>query len=225
MQRVIPANHANSGCFITFEGPEGSGKTTQIRLLAESLRRQGYETTVTREPGGTPLGDAVRAILLQRRDLNIGSRAEALLFNAARAQLVDDVIRPALQAGHVVLCDRYIDSTLAYQGFARQADVEQLRNVINFATDALLPHLTFFLDLEPERGLLRKQADAHVEWNRLDQEAIEFHQAVRAGYQSLVQTDPQRWVVIDAAQEQAHIHKLVWDHLQHALEQPLPSFH
>ena len=204
----------STGFFITFEGPEGSGKTTQIHLLEKSLRRRGYEVVVTREPGGTELGDAVRTLLLQRQDLAIGLRTEALLFNAARAQLVDQIIRPALDAGQIVLCDRYIDSTLAYQGYGRQVDIEALRQVIDFATGSLLPDLTLFLDLDPHQGLLRKQADAHGEWNRLDQETLDFHLAVRIGYQQLIQSDPQRWVVVDAHHCRGDIQKIIWEHVQ-----------
>lgn len=214
----------NTGFFITFEGPEGSGKTTQIHLLEESLRRRGYEIVITREPGGTALGDAVRALLLQRQDLTIGLRTEALLFNAARAQLVDEVIRPALNAGQVVLCDRYIDSTLAYQGYGRQVNREQLRRVIDFATGSLRPDLTLFLDIDPQQGLLRKQTDAHGEWNRLDQEKLEFHRAVHSGYQQLIGIEPQRWVVVDASQNRTHIQKLIWEQVQTRFGNPASAF-
>lgn len=216
----MPRPQNRAGLFITFEGPEGSGKTTQIHLLAESLCQQGCETIITREPGGTRLGDAVRSLLLQRQDLAIGARAEALLFNAARAQLIDEVIRPALDAGRIVICDRYIDSTLAYQGYGRQTDVEQLRNVINFATETLLPNLTLLLDIDPKKGLLRKRADTHIEWNRLDQETLDFHRAVRAGYQSLVVAEPQRWVVVDADQNRTCIQETIWGHVQTLLHVP-----
>lgn len=204
----------STGFFITFEGPEGSGKSTQLRLLEAALRRQGHEVVVTREPGGTELGDAVRTLLLQRQDLAIGLRTEALLFNAARAQLVDQIIRPALDSGQLVLCDRYTDSTLAYQGYGRQVTIEALRQVIDFATDSLHPDLTLFLDLDPQEGLRRKQADAHGEWNRLDQETLDFHRAVHGGYQQLIHSEPQRWVVVDAHQDRAAIQKAIWAHVQ-----------
>lgn len=210
----MPGCQERTGLFITFEGPEGSGKTTQIRLLEQSLRRRGHVVTVTREPGGTHLGDAVRSLLLQRQDISIGARAEALLFNAARAQLVDEVIRPALDAGQIILCDRYIDSTLAYQGYGRRMDADKLSGVIDFATGTLLPDLTVFLDIEPQQGLQRKQADTHIEWNRLDQETLDFHHAVRAGYQHLIEADPQRWVVVDASRDRTYIQDIIWGHVQ-----------
>lgn len=192
---------SSSGYFITFEGPEGSGKTTQIGLLADALSQRGYAVVTTREPGGTPLGDAIRTLLLNQYDTPPCPQAEALLFNAARAQLVQHVIRPALDAGKVVLCDRYADSTLAYQGYAHGQELAQLRSVIDFATGCLVPHLTIFLDIDPREGLQRKQAGAEAEWNRMEMQALEFHRKVRQGYLKMASAEPQRWAVVDATND------------------------
>lgn len=186
------------GFFVTFEGPDGSGKTTQMQQLAQILRGQGYRVLTTREPGGTRLGDGVRALLLDRDHTEMHPRTETLLFNAARAQLVHQVIRPALEAGTIVLCDRYADSTLAYQGYGYGQDLEILHNLIEYATGGLKPDLTLYIDVSPETGLRRKQAGA--EWNRLDAQAVAFHQAVHRGYQALIAAEPERWIVVDGEQ-------------------------
>ena len=184
--------------FITFEGPDGSGKTTQIRLLAEWLREQGREVVLTREPGGTEIGDQIRAVLHDPYNTAMGARAEILLYSADRAQHVAQLIRPALAAGKVVVSDRYADSTLAYQGHGRGLDLEVLRTITTFATSGLTPDLTFYLDVTPEEGLQRRRLGGD-EWNRLDAEALEFHQRVRDGYLRLVEQELERWVVVDAA--------------------------
>ncbi len=185
--------------FITFEGPEGSGKTTQIRRLAQALLGQGYDVLTTREPGGTRIGDGVRTLLLDADHSEMQPATEVLLFNAARAQLVNKVIRPALAASKIVLCDRYVDSTLAYQGYGHQQDLAALRRVIDFATDGLLPDVTIFLDIEVQVGLQRKLLDdAGAEWNRMEEQTLQFHQRVRRGYLALAAAEPARWLVIDA---------------------------
>ena len=195
--------------FITFEGPEGSGKTTQIRLLADLLAGEGLAITTTREPGGTRIGNAVRALLLDPEHTEMSLRAEALLFQAARAQLVDEVIRPALVAGAVVLCDRYADSTLAYQGYGHGQELEPLRQLGAYATGGLLPNLTVYLDIDVQAGLARKRAGAAEEWNRMENKAIAFHQCVREGYLRLAAGDLARWLVVDASQTAATIHAVV----------------
>ncbi len=187
-----------NGVFITFEGPEGSGKTTQIPALAEFLRSRGYDVLTTREPGGTPIGDQIRAILSDLDNTAMHPRAEILLFLASRAQLVEQVIRPHLARGGVVLCDRYADSTLAYQGYGHGVDLGVLQNLLLFATGGLSPHLTFLLDLDVETGLKRRASGG--EWNRLDAYALDFHRRVRRGYHALVAREPERWVVVDAEQ-------------------------
>lgn len=190
--------------FITFEGPEGSGKSTQARLLAEHLRGQfGDEKIVlTREPGGTEIGEQIREIIHSLRNHDMASTTEFLLYNAARAQIVAQVIRPALAQGKIVLCDRYADSTIAYQGFGRQLDMQMVREVVRYATGGLKPDLTFYIDVSVEEGLARR-AQGHVargeELNRMDVQTREFYERVRAGYETLRMEDPARWIVIDGA--------------------------
>ncbi|MCX6019465.1 MAG: dTMP kinase [Chloroflexi bacterium] len=182
--------------FITLEGPDGSGKTTQFRRLAVWLGAQGLEVLMVREPGGTVLGESVRELLLQGRGGAMDARAELLLFCASRAQLVSERILPHLEAGGVVLCDRFADSTLAYQGYGRGLDLDLLRVMLNFATCDRWPDLTLYFDLEAEVALARRTAGGEV--NRLDAESLDFHRRVRIGYLELVARDPRRWVVIDA---------------------------
>jgi dTMP kinase len=182
--------------FITFEGPDGSGKTTQARLLAEWLRDQSYDVILTREPGGTDIGDQIRAVLHDPQNVAMDARAEILLYSASRAQHVAQLIRPALAAGKIVISDRYADSTLAYQGYGRELDMEALRTITHFATGGLTPDLTLYLDIMPEAGLQRRQVGGG-EWNRLDAETLEFHQRVQAGYRVLARQESERWAVID----------------------------
>ncbi len=197
------------GVFITFEGPEGGGKTTQIRLLADWLRGQGYDVLATREPGGTRIGDGVRAILLAPEHTEMQPQAEILLFSAARAQLVGEVIRPHLARGGVVLCDRFADSTLAYQGYGRQLDLATLRAITAFATGSLVPDLTICPDLPVAEGLRRKQGGDLAEWNRMEREQRAFHERVRQGYLALAAAEPARWLVLDALQPVAQIQESI----------------
>lgn len=183
--------------FITFEGPEGSGKTSQIVLLAAYLREQGYEVIQTREPGGTSIGDQIRAVLHDVANEEMQAVTELLLYSASRAQLVRELVQPALDAGKIILCDRYADSTIAYQGYGRRLDLQELHMLTQFATGGLKPHMTFLLDIDVERGLARRQVNGE-EMNRLDLEAVSFHQKVRSGYHMLVEAEPERWVVVDA---------------------------
>jgi len=187
--------------FITFEGPEGSGKTTQLALLAAALRGKGLDVLTTREPGGTPIGDRVRAILLDPRHTEMVPTTEFLLFSAARAQHVAEVIRPHLARGGVVLCDRYADSSLANQGYGHGRELEVLRTITGFATGSLVPDLTLYLDVPVEEGLGRKRGADGDGWNRMEQKEIDYHQRVRAGYLEMVEREPERWAVIDARQE------------------------
>ncbi len=184
------------GKFITFEGPDGSGKTAQLDLLVEEFIQAGYPILRTREPGGTSIGDQIRSTLLDLKNTAMIDRTEALLYQAARAQLVDEVIRPHLENGGIVISDRYADSTLAYQGYGHQNTVASLEGIIHYATGGLVPDLTLLLDLAPEVGLQRRM-DAGG-FNRLDSYDIDFHRRVRAGYLELVNADPARWVVVDA---------------------------
>lgn len=200
--------------FITFEGPEGGGKTTQIRLLATALAEEGHAVCLTREPGGTAIGNAIRQVLLDMNNTAMSDRSEALLFNAARAQLIDEVIQPALARGEIVLCDRYADSTLAYQGYGRQLDLDGLANLIAFATNGLRPDITFYLHIDPAAGIERKRQLAHhladEEWNRLEEEALAFHQRVEAGFQELIVAEPTRWITVDATASIDAVHQAVW---------------
>ncbi len=184
--------------FITLEGPDGSGKTTQAHLLAEWLREQGYDVVLSREPGGTDIGDQIRAVLHDPHNTAMDARTEILLYSASRAQHVAQRIRPELAAGNIVISDRYADSTLAYQGYGRGLDLETLQTITAFATGGLTPDLTLCLDIMAQEGLQRRLLGGD-EWNRLDAERLEFHQRVRAGYLELVSLEPGRWVVVDAA--------------------------
>jgi dTMP kinase len=189
--------------FITFEGPEGSGKTTQLVQLAAWLRAQNQDVLTTREPGGTAIGDRVRAILLDPDCSEMRAEAEVLLFSAARAQHVGQMIRPHLAGGGVVLCDRYADSTLAYQGYGRGLDLATLGVITAFATGGLRPDLVVYLDIDAEAGLRRKQqhaADDASQWNRMEQETLAYHQRVRAGYSEMAAAEPGRWLLVDAGQ-------------------------
>jgi len=193
--------------FITLEGPEGSGKTCQMSDLAKYLREQGYEVITTREPGGTSIGDQIRGVLTNLENTELVPRTEILLFLAARAQLVEQLIRPALKNGKIVLCDRYGDSTLAYQGYGHQTDLNLLQRLLAFATNGLKPDLTLLLDIDVEIGLQRKiNAD---EWNRLDAYEVAFHQRVRQGYKALLAEEPERWVLIDANQPKTEVQNLM----------------
>lgn len=189
------------GLFITFEGPEGSGKTLQAERLVDELEADGNRARLTREPGGTPLGEQIRSIVLAAVEgrAAIDPMADALLFNAARAQLVAEVIRPALAAGEIVVCARFADSTLAYQGYGAGAPLTQLKAVEEAATGGLVPDLTILLDVPPEVGLARK-----VEASRNRFEAafdLEFHRRVREGFLELARQEPDRWRVIDATRD------------------------
>jgi dTMP kinase len=186
------------GYFISFEGPEGGGKSTQIHRLAAALAEQGHVVWTTREPGGTRVGEMIRPILLGSKQAGLSAFTEALLFTAARAQLVDDVIRPRLNRGEVVLCDRYGDSTLAYQGYGRGIELEALRRLQGEATGGLSPDLTLLLDLPVEAGLARIPRNAQ---DRLDRETIAFHQRVHAGYREMAAKDPHRWREVDASRD------------------------
>lgn len=197
--------------FITLEGPEGSGKTSHIPSLVEYLREKGYTVFPTREPGGTSIGEQIRLVIHDLKNTEMHPRTETLLYQAARAQFVEQVVKPHLAAGEIVLSDRYADSTLAYQGYGHQQDLDEVRALIQYATGGLKPDLTILLDVEAEVGLKRKTKSD--EWNRLDAYTMEFHQRVRAGYLELVKAKPERWVVVDAGQP--------WEAVQADLRQTL----
>ena len=203
--------------FITLEGPEGSGKTSHISSLADHLRVKGHTVFCTREPGGTSIGEQIRHVIHDLKNVEMHPRTETLLYQAARAQIVEQVIQPRLKAGEIVLSDRYYDSTIAYQGYGHQQDLEQVRALVRYATGGLVPDLTVLLDLDVEEGLRRKKKDN--EWNRLDAYTVEFHQRVRAGYLEMAKAEPARWIVIDAGR--------TWDEVQEELRviilQKLPA--
>jgi dTMP kinase len=186
--------------FITLEGPEGSGKTSQLPPLVEYLREQGHEVFPTREPGGTSIGEQIREVIHDLKNVEMHPRTETLLYQAARAQIVEQVFKPRLAAGEIVISDRYYDSTLAYQGYGHQQDLDQVRALVRYATGGLVPDLTILLDVDVEAGLRRKTQNGS-EWNRLDAYTLEFHQRVRRGYLEMAKTEPDRWVVIDAGRE------------------------
>ena len=207
--------------FITFEGPDGSGKTTQVAPLSEYLTQRGHKVLITREPGGTVIGDQIRRILSDLKNTGMHPRSETLLFLAARAQLVEQVIKPHLTDGYIVLCDRYADSTMAYQGYGHQNDLNQIGSLINFATGGLKPDLTLLLDVGAEAGLKRKAKG--TEWNRLDAYSLEFHQRVRQGYAVLAESEPARWVVIDADQPTDRVQEMIRQVVQDRLPMPNKS--
>lgn len=190
------------GWFITFEGGEGAGKTTVVRHVRDELESRGLPHLVLREPGGTELGDYMRAYLLDRHREGLHPRAELMMFNAARAQLVETVIRPALERGYLVLCDRFFDSTMVYQGAGRGLPLEGIRTINLLATDGLEPDLTLLLDIDPAVGIER--AGRRGEMSAFDLEMMEFHQRVRAGYLDLARQCP-RIRTIDAGREPAEV--------------------
>jgi dTMP kinase len=184
--------------FITLEGPEGSGKTSHIPYLVEFLREKGHTVFPTREPGGTSIGEQIREVIHSLKNAEMHPRTETLLYQAARAQIVEEVMKPRLAVGEIVLSDRYFDSTIAYQGYGHGQNLEQVRQLVLYATGGLTPDLTILLDLDVEVGLARKSKQQ--EWNRLDAYTLDFHKRVRAGYLEMVKAEPQRWQVIDAGQ-------------------------
>jgi len=197
--------------FITLEGPEGSGKTSHIPPLVEYLHAKGYVVFPTREPGGTSIGEQIREVIHDLKNVEMHPRTETLLYQAARAQIVEQVIKPRLAVGEIVISDRYYDSTIAYQGYGHQQDLDQVRALVKYATGGLVPDLTVLLDVDVEEGLRRKKKDN--EWNRLDAYTVEFHQRVRAGYLEMVKQEPNRWAVVDAGQK--------WESVQEALRKAI----
>lgn len=196
--------------FITFEGGEGCGKTYQARALYRRLWHLAIPVVLTREPGGTPLGDRVRRWLKRSTGGNISPHTELMLFCAARAQLVAEVVRPGLESGKVVVCDRYADSTMAYQGYGRGLDLSMIEEANHIATQGTLPDITILLDVPAEVGLSRKRT-RHTD--RFEREALGFHEKIRKGYLELAAADPERWMVIDAVQPRNVVQNLVWHRL------------
>lgn len=198
-----------AGHFITFEGGEGAGKSTLIRNLEKELSRQGYSVVITREPGGTLFGEQIRQLLLSPQlKSHLGARAELLLFLASRAQHIDELIKPALDRGAIVLCDRFNDSTIAYQGAGRQLGIEYVSSLCNDVCMEFQPRLTFFLDLSPEEGLARRK-NAQPTIDRIESEAVDFHERVRNGFKFLATENPDRIHLIDAKQSIEQVYQQV----------------
>ncbi len=200
--------------FITFEGGEGSGKSAQARALYKRLSQSAISALLTHEPGGTPFGNKIGRWLKWTKDTNISPLTELLLFNASRAQLVGEVIRPNLEKGKFVICDRYADSTTAYQSYGRGLDLEMVEAINNTATQGLKPDLTVLLDIPVEEGLARKRVKKQ---DRFEQEDIAFHQRVRDGFLKLAADEPQRWLVIDATQSKEEIEEIIWQRVSQLL--------
>lgn len=204
--------------FITFEGPDGSGKSTQCRLLAEHLEALGHFVLLTREPGGTEISLQIRQVIMDLKNKSMQPTTEFLLFSAARAQLVREKIKPHLDQGGIVIADRYYDSSLAYQGYGHGIALNTIRTITQFATDSLKPDLTLLLDIESEAGLRRRQAPG-AEWNRLDDYALAFHQRVRQGFFALAKAEPERWRTLNADQPIDELQKQVRQVVEERLAQ------
>ncbi|MGA9227457.1 MAG: dTMP kinase [Mesobacillus sp.] len=190
-----------NGIFITIEGPDGSGKTTIINMLAENLQKEGFEVVATREPGGIEIAEQIRQVILDRDNTAMDPRTEALLYAAARRQHLAEKVKPALEKGKIILCDRFVDSSLAYQGYARGLGIDEVYSINEFAIEDMMPQLTLYFDLAPELGLERINKNKGREVNRLDLENLEFHQKVREGYMILADRFADRIVKIDASRE------------------------
>ena len=193
--------------FIPIEGPEGSGKTTAVDTAVKELEKMGYQIVRTREPGGTPIAEQIRNVILDKNNTAMDQRTEALLYAASRRQHLVEKVWPALKEGKIVICDRYLDSSLAYQGGARGLGIDNILNVNMFATEGTFPDLTLLFDLSPEVGLARIAANSDREVNRLDLEKMEFHTKVRNTFLELAKRYPERFVVIDASQSREEVAK------------------
>lgn len=198
------------GQFITFEGPEGAGKTTVISIIYERLKAAGRQVILTREPGGIRIAEKIRSIILDNNNTEMDPKTEALLYAAARRQHLVEKVIPALNEGTIVLCDRFIDSSLAYQGYARGLKVDEVLSINQFAIENTMPDLTVFFDINPEEGLARILKNSEREKNRLDKESIDFHQRVYDGYKELIRRSPERIVVTDARLSESVVTENVW---------------
>ncbi|HAR94689.1 MAG TPA: dTMP kinase [Deltaproteobacteria bacterium] len=201
--------------FITFEGIEGSGKTTHVDLLSDYLEKQGHRVVRTREPGGTPVGEALRSVLL-KKDLRVLPLTELLVFLASRAQHVEEVIRPALEEGNIVLCDRFVDASYAYQGYGRGIDLGIIETLNRLVTKGVRPNLTILLDCTVEVGLGRKSADGHLD--RFEKEELSFHQKIRSAYLELAEDDPKRFVVLNAKKDVAKTQEVIREKVERLLK-------
>lgn len=204
--------------FITFEGGEGFGKSTQAKALAARLKSGGYEVMLTQEPGGTGLGEKITGLLKWSNDDDICPLAEVMLFNASRAELVTRVLKPALAAGTIAVCDRYSDSTLVYQGYGRGLNLSTVRAINAFACQGLTPDLTILLDMPVEKGMERKHG---TKADRFEKEGLDFHRRVRDGYLALAAAEPRRWLVINASLPQPQVAALIWERVKNILDSQL----
>jgi len=204
------------GIFISMEGPDGSGKSTQIELLKAYLKKKGYdEIIITREPGGTVISEAIRGIILNKDFSEMSYMTEALLYASARAQLVSQVIKPALEAGKAVISDRFVDSSAVYQGMARGLGVEEVYNINSYAIQGIMPQLTIHMDLPAKVGISRKKNQAELD--RMELETIEFHEKVAEGYRELARRSPDRIKSIDATQDIQTIHEIIVKYVEELL--------
>ncbi|WP_424951973.1 dTMP kinase [Deinococcus sp.] len=208
------------GRFITFEGPEGAGKSTQLRRLATRLERGHLPYRLTREPGGTVIGDRLRELVLDTRS-DLSAMTEFMIYSASRAQLVQEVMRPALERGVTLICDRYVDSSYAYQGYGRGLDLAQLRAVSEAATGGLMPDLTVLLNLDPEVGLQRAARVGAPD--RIEAAGLAFHRRVRQGFLTLAEAEPGRFLLLDAAQPEDALAERIWQAVQALLTSVSPS--
>lgn len=205
--------------FITFEGIEGCGKSTQIKLLNDALKLRGHETLLTREPGGTSISEEIRKILLNEENKKMTSICELFLYSASRSQHLSEIIEPALEAKKIVLCDRFADATMAYQGYARGLSIEQIKKINKIAVGLRKPDITFLLDCDPKIGLTRASertlslADNNSGQDRFENEPLEFHQKVREGYLKIAKEEPDRIVVIDASKDVETMHQEILKHV------------
>jgi dTMP kinase len=208
--------------FITFEGIEGCGKTTQVRRFVKRLKGLGISLVTTLEPGGTRIGKDIRKILLDSCNKNLSSLAELILYAADRAQHVEEVIKPALEEGKWVICDRFLDATVVYQGMARGQDMELIRVLNEKATQGILPDITYLLDCPPDMGLdralKRNETQSQKGQDRFEREALDFHKAVREGYLDLAQQDQDRYVIIDATLPKDEVEGLIFQHIEQVLK-------
>lgn len=204
--------------FITFEGGEGSGKSTAIRQIVLQLEKEGYQVVLTREPGGTPISEEIRNVILDKKNTEMDPRTEALLYAASRRQHIVEKIIPALKEGKIVLCDRFLDSSLAYQGGARGLGIDNVLKVNLFATEGLEPDLTVLFDISPEAGLARIAANSGREVNRLDVEKLSFHQRVFKAFHTLAERNPRRYVVIDASKDKETVFQEAYQAIEERLK-------
>lgn len=208
--------------FITFEGGEGCGKSTQAKALYKKLQQLAIPVILTHEPGGTALGDRITRWLKWAKDISISPLAELLLFNASRAQLIDEIITPSLKNGKIVICDRYADSTVVYQSHGRGLDLEMVKMLTRAATQGLKPDLTILLDIPVKEGLARKKAKKH---DRFEEENLAFHQRIHDGYLKLAAQEPERWLVIDATQSKEKIAEIIWQRVRQLIRQKNKTEH